>query len=492
MQSIATTSLNSSSYLYDKTGNLTNDAAENLTVQWNAAGKVKSFFKGAQEYRLSYSPMGQRQTKARIQSGILGIYDVYIHDASGNVMAVYSADITKDELKLKERHIYGSSRLGVYNKEIAIYAPPTGISFTRGQKTYELSNHLGNVNTVISDRKKQTAVAGSYLADIKSYVDYYPFGVQMPGRTWQQDEYRFGFNGQEKDDEIYGEGNSTTAEFWQYDARLGRRWNVDPEALRYSMKSPYSGYSNNPIIFIDPAGNTDFYYKGNWIGTDGKKDNLIAIVRDRKVKKEITSYTKRGSDFLAGILDNGDIQAGFFVIHYDILSEANKNLNKALDPAGHFKEFSSSLVEIGSGYHVTSRQEGQVIDLLRQDRATTQIGKGDVSIHSHLIGTVMDNRRPVGMSAEASTYEQARDESDEVTFRDYKMNLIVGKEGVPEAYQIGDGPINISERKNIINVYGSNLSNGKIGTIYQNEIGNILSERKGKLYNRYQSKKKNE
>lgn len=41
--------------------------------------------------------------------------------------------------------------------------------------------------------------------------------------------YRFGFNGQEKDDEMSGEGNTNTAEYWEYDARLGRRWNIDPK-----------------------------------------------------------------------------------------------------------------------------------------------------------------------------------------------------------------------------------------------------------------------
>jgi hypothetical protein len=40
--------------------------------------------------------------------------------------------------------------------------------------------------------------------------------------------YPFGFNGQEKDNEVYGEGNSYTAECWQYDPRLGRRWNLHP------------------------------------------------------------------------------------------------------------------------------------------------------------------------------------------------------------------------------------------------------------------------
>jgi hypothetical protein len=40
--------------------------------------------------------------------------------------------------------------------------------------------------------------------------------------------YRYGFNGQQKDEEIAGKGNHNTALFWEYDMRLGRRWNVDP------------------------------------------------------------------------------------------------------------------------------------------------------------------------------------------------------------------------------------------------------------------------
>ena len=56
-------------------------------------------------------------------------------------------------------------------------------------------------------------------------------------------EYSYGFNGQEKDDEIAGEGNSYTAEFWQYDSRLGRRWNIDP-VVKYH-ESPYACFANN-------------------------------------------------------------------------------------------------------------------------------------------------------------------------------------------------------------------------------------------------------
>ncbi len=66
-------------------------------------------------------------------------------------------------------------------------------------------------------------------------------------------EYVFGFNGMEKDDEIAGTGNSYTAEFWQYDSRLGRRWNNDPVVKEW--ESSYAAFANNPIWFVDPMGN---------------------------------------------------------------------------------------------------------------------------------------------------------------------------------------------------------------------------------------------
>jgi len=58
--------------------------------------------------------------------------------------------------------------------------------------------------------------------------------------------------GQEKDDEIYGSGNSYTAMFWQYDPRVVRRWNVDP--MTFPWQSSYAVFNNNPIIYVDPWG----------------------------------------------------------------------------------------------------------------------------------------------------------------------------------------------------------------------------------------------
>ena len=69
----------------------------------------------------------------------------------------------------------------------------------------------------------------------------------MPGRKFSSLGYRYGFNGQEKSDDVTV-GN-TTAEYWEYDSRIGRRWNIDPKP-NISISS-YATFANNPIMNND-------------------------------------------------------------------------------------------------------------------------------------------------------------------------------------------------------------------------------------------------
>jgi len=64
--------------------------------------------------------------------------------------------------------------------------------------------------------------------------------------------YRYGYNTQERVDEVSGKGNHYTAEFWEYSPRLGRRWNRDPVVKPW--ESGYAVMGNNPIWNIDPNG----------------------------------------------------------------------------------------------------------------------------------------------------------------------------------------------------------------------------------------------
>jgi RHS repeat-associated protein len=91
-------------------------------------------------------------------------------------------------------------------------------------------------------------------AVFKILPDCTPYGTLLDGRHGQQNgtDYRYGFQGQEADDEVSGEGNSYTAEFWQYSSRIGRRWNIDPVLKGY--ESPYACFANNPIWFVDLNG----------------------------------------------------------------------------------------------------------------------------------------------------------------------------------------------------------------------------------------------
>lgn len=66
--------------------------------------------------------------------------------------------------------------------------------------------------------------------------------------------YSYGFQGQEMDDEVKGEGNSYTTEFRQYDPRVGRWLSTDPAFKKYVSLSPYHFVGNNPIWFVEIDG----------------------------------------------------------------------------------------------------------------------------------------------------------------------------------------------------------------------------------------------
>lgn len=103
-------------------------------------------------------------------------------------------------------------------------------------------------------------------------------------------------NGQEKDDEIVGSGNMYTAEYWEYDARLGRRWNRDP--VDKPWMSPYHAFSNKPIMNVDPNGATDTDFINSKTGEathveDGTNKVVTVNDADFNKVKELGSDTKK-------------------------------------------------------------------------------------------------------------------------------------------------------------------------------------------------------
>ena len=172
----------------------------------------------------------------------------YVRDPQGNVLAVYEhkhGESGNGTFTLTEQHLYGAGRLGMKKRDLALNV--ANASESTPVTHYELTNHLGNVMAVISDKASDTNEP-----TVVSLSDYYPYGMTEPGRSWNAGDYRFGYTGHEKESDL-AEGVYTT-EFRLLDTRLGRWMSVDPLFGKYAGMSPYNYCEGNPVVYWDLDG----------------------------------------------------------------------------------------------------------------------------------------------------------------------------------------------------------------------------------------------
>jgi RHS repeat-associated protein len=249
-------------YEYDLIGNLVKDHSENVDISWNVYGKIASINKAGSVSNYMYDAADNRILKVTATGST-----AYVRDGDGNVLSVYTKQ-ANGSLIQSEVNLYGSKRLGIVTTPRvadALVVMGCGFSngiirtFTRGEKLFELSNHLGNVLVTVTDRRiafpqANTTFIDHYEADIASAQDYYPFGMLQPGRKWNAGKYRYGFNGKENDNDVKGEGNQQDYGMRIYDPRLGKFLSVDPITDQYPELTPYQFASNRPIDGIDQDG----------------------------------------------------------------------------------------------------------------------------------------------------------------------------------------------------------------------------------------------
>lgn len=246
------TNPNTHEYHYDNLGRMTRLWEGGNTfnyLKYNAFHKVEKITDDLAQTQhkvaYQYNERGQRIKKTTFDALHQVAKEVwYTRDASGNVISIYERDFA-DPTPSIDLANYTINGIGTWS--------PIG-----NKTIYELKDHLGTVRATI-DRNKQTNGDPTLLA----YADYYPFGMEMPGRTHASSpKYRLGYQGQEKDDET----GWSAFDLRMLDSKIGR-W-LSPDPYRQYV-SPYLAMGNNPINRIDPDGGTTYIVDGLEVTTLG-------------------------------------------------------------------------------------------------------------------------------------------------------------------------------------------------------------------------------
>ncbi len=122
--------------------------------------------------------------------------------------------------------------------------------------------------------------------------------MTVPNRNYQSPEYRYGFQGQEKDDEIKGNGNSINYKFRMHDPRVGRFFAVDPLSTKYPYYTPYSFSGNKVLQFIELEGLEEAENRlsiGEQI--EAGWNAFLGLFGDRQVVKEVVLKANEIGDF---------------------------------------------------------------------------------------------------------------------------------------------------------------------------------------------------
>jgi len=207
----------------------------------------------------------------------------------------------------------------------------------------------------ISDRRK--AICNNmdsklgYNAVVITANDYYSFGSVMIGREFvgdTVDKYRFGFNGKEKTDETYGEGNEMDFGARIYDGRLGRWLSTDPLQKKIPGLSPYNFAINRPIVIVDVD------------GRDVHQSAEFANGKSTKAALPMFTSTSIGKDFLLQFAKINQLPPQKGTLNVDLGTQTDGKLSN------HNIRFNTEASNPGETSLKIKNKEGKFVDYKSQ------------------------------------------------------------------------------------------------------------------------------
>jgi RHS repeat-associated protein len=321
----------------------------------------------------------------------------------------------------------------------------------------------------------------------------------VPNRHGSSSAYRYGFQGQEKDDELKGEGNSYDFGARMFDPRIGRWFAVDLKSALQPNWSPYKAFFDNPNLFIDPDGNTEWQVTTVVNHKTGKTEMIFEIINADKLDKKIVNvrdhYYKDWDYQYSDIIHSSTIN-----IYKDGTqsvqnhkTEYTARYTRDYDndwfpeiPSYHF--FGDSDIKIKDGYVFTTSwgKDG----LAKANKSGNRSAKDtDVSALMVITEVVRGGKLPKGLDAVVDALGNTSDVVQNI----FKKNGITGqinmKEGTIEIEHVGEKKVKIEYIKLNTDVIIKIQNNKPFHptmkadtTVYEKDVEKVLTNKNDKLY----------
>jgi len=204
------------------------------------------------------------------------------------------------------------------------------VSVVDGNKfnyVFNYTDHLGNIRLSYTQSGTELKILeenhyypfglkhSNYNTDIVRYkkdVD----GITVVLRPTERSEYQYKYNGKELQDEL---GLNMYDFGWRnYDPAIGRFLRIDRFAEKYMERTPYNYAANNPVYYVDVAGDSLFVtHRKGFLGLGGKE--TLRYENGNLLNKDGSAYAGKVKGFLKKTVEAlgelGSTQEGSSIIN---------------------------------------------------------------------------------------------------------------------------------------------------------------------------------
>ena len=177
--------------------------------------------------------------------------------------------------------------------------PKLTVTYTQLNEAYYLKDHLGNIRVTLDGN-----------GNVLTSDDYYPFGLQMPGRSYNiaMTGNQYKFSGKELDTEGGLDWYYFGARY--FDPVIGRFLSIDRFTDRYPSLTPYHYTANNPLIFIDING--DSLKAVKMMGLDKNDPSLKerTYYLDDNIADDVKTFVEKAREKFSGLSVNNTFRLG--------------------------------------------------------------------------------------------------------------------------------------------------------------------------------------